>query len=348
MPRRRRSGFTLIELLVVIAIIAILIALLLPAVQQAREAARRTQCKNHVKQIGIAFHNYHDVYTRFPNPGTITLWLGGSGATLGTTTSWPTSILPYLDQTAAYNIYNMSLAASHPSNLASVQTFVSTFVCPSNPSSNRRVSYTIPAGTTLEGIPMASNLTMTNAAPIDYVTLNGVRGDFSSLAYAGHPGGTPDRTGWGTWKISVPGVPSVEDGGEGCRIRDITDGTTNTVLVGESVGRNELLRTGHVRVPLSDPEAQAQSVAAGGAWADPLNGECWVEGRLYDGTPGADGGPCAVNCSNYRCAGMYSYHEGGVHILLGDGSVRFLSENVGQIVLASLITRAGGEILGEF
>ncbi len=101
-------------------------------------------------------------------------------------------------------------------------------------------------------------------------------------------------------------------------------------------------------MPLSDPEAVAHSLTGGGAWADLFNGELWVEGRLYDGTPGSDGGPCAINCSNYRGAGMYSWHTGGVQVLLCDGSGRFISENIAQSILAGLVTCQKGEVLGEF
>ena len=107
LTRKKNSrGFTLIELLVVIAIIAVLIALLLPAVQQAREAARRSQCKNNLKQIGLAFHNYHETYNMFASPSTIGLTVS-TGLVIRNGTSWCTAILPYIDQGPAYNLYNM-------------------------------------------------------------------------------------------------------------------------------------------------------------------------------------------------------------------------------------------------
>ena len=102
---------------------------------------------------------------------------------------------------------------------------------------------------------------------------------------------------------------------------------------------------------MTDPEAQAQAISGGGAWADVFSGENWVAGRLYDGTDSGSsdgGGPCAVNCSNFRGAGLYSWHTGGAQILLCDGSVRFISENLSQTVLGALITSQSGEVVGEF
>lgn len=343
---RRASGFTLIELLVVIAIIAILIALLLPAVQQAREAARRTQCKNNLKQMGLGFHNYHDTFRTFPKPAIVGITVS-SGLIVEQAASWATMLLPYTDQATVYNLYDSNQSPMDAVNVPATETILSMYLCPSTPRHNQIVSYTIPAGTSLGGgfPPTGFNWSFRGGAS-DYSTLNGVRGDFSRAAYApGSPGGT--RHGWGTWAIAVLDLPQFSDAGEGCMIRDVTDGTSNTIQIGEVANRNDLFRDGS-RIDPPDPEAIAQSLTGGGAWADPFNGELWVEGRLYDGTPGADGGPCAVNCSNYRGAGLYSWHTGGAQILLCDGSSRFLSENIGQSVLAGLITSQKGEVLGEF
>lgn len=128
-------------------------------------------------------------------------------------------------------------------------------------------------------------------------------------------------------------------------MRDITDGTSNTILVGETCNRTALYRKGKL-VPLSDPYAAAQAMNGSGTWADIFKGDTWVSGVLFDGAGGD--GPCAINCSNARTAGLYSWHTGGATVTLADGSSRFISENISAYTLASLITRAGGEVMGEF
>ena len=349
--RRRRRGFTLIELLVVIAIIAILIALLLPAVQQAREAARRTQCRNNMKQIGLALHNYHDAYRTFPLPALLT-FDGATGATR-TTNVWSLAILPYIDQAPLYNIYNFDFSCYDAVNQTAVQTPLAAYVCPSNPSADRRINSTIP-GAAL-GLP--GNLVLVNAGPSDYISTNQVQDEFVRASGL-DPTATQNRDGWGLGGIVVLGAPAAaQTPPEGSRIRDITDGTSNTTLIVEMAARNDLFRNGRPVSP-PDPEAALQASAGGGAWAEPLNGSWQVSGRLFDGT--SDRGPCAINCSNARnsslhpgdlarwAAGMYSFHVGGAHALFADGSVHFLSENTDGAVFASLVSRGGEEVIGEF
>ncbi len=346
---RSRRGFTLIELLVVIAIIAILIALLLPAVQQAREAARRTECKNNLHNMGLAFHNYHDTFNSFPKPAIAGLTIG-SGMNLISGASWGTMLLPYLDQAPVYNIYNTSLGPISPANVPATKNILQVFLCPSA-IRNNLVQYTIPAGVDLDGsgpLPPTGSAWMFQGGASDYAPLTGVRGDFANIAYAGFPGGAGgNRHGWGTWAICVLDFPQFSDGGRGARIRDITDGTSSTIQIAEVASRNALYRRATLVAP-PDPEAVAQQLIGGGAWADLFSGELWVEGRRDDGTSSGNGGPCAINCSNYRGAGLYSWHEGGAQILLCDGSARFISENIGAQVLAGLITSQKNEIVGEF
>ncbi len=124
-------GFTLIELLVVIAIIAILIALLLPAVQQAREAARRTQCRNNMKQMGLALHNYESTFSKFPSAGEFTIRQGNYWRSF-TPTSTFTQMLPYIDQAPLYNQFNMSLHYTNVANQVAAKTAIPAFLCPSN------------------------------------------------------------------------------------------------------------------------------------------------------------------------------------------------------------------------
>ena len=344
--KRLKSGFTLIELLVVIAIIAILIALLLPAVQQAREAARRTQCKNNMRQIGLAFHNYHDTHSRFPQPSMIGLTVS-TGLIIRSGASWCTMLLPYMEQGNVYNLYNSSLSAYDPANAPAVRTIIPGFICPSVPRSSNLGFMTAPAGLSLGGGFPALGATLTmNGGVLDYDTLDGVRSTFNTVAYTGQ---TPAaaREGWGTWSLSVqdPGMGALSSGGKGGSLRDFTDGTSNTILVGEVCARTALYRKGKL-IPTSDPVAAAQAIVGSGMWADLFKGDTWVSGVLFDGT-GTDG-PCAINCANSRTAGLYSWHTGGAHIALADGSARFISENISAYTLASLITKAGGEVIGEF
>jgi len=343
---KRKRGFTLIELLVVIAIIAILIALLLPAVQQAREAARRTQCKNNMRQIGLAFHNYHDTHGRFPQPSMIGLTVS-TGLVIRSGSSWCTMLLPYIEQANVYALYDTNSSPFTPVNAAAVQTVIPGFICPSVSRPINTYTMAVPAGVDLDGSgpfpPLGAPLNMV-AGVLDYDTLDGVFSGFRDVAYAGQPA-PADRAGWGTWSIRVIDVPAFSSGGKGGNLRDITDGTSNTILVGEVSDRTKLIRKGRT-IPLTDPEAQAQAISGSGTWPDLFKGDTWVGGKLYDGT--GTSGPCAVNCSNFRNAGMYSFHTGGVQVTLADGSARFISENIAAYTLASLITRAGGEVIGEF
>lgn len=345
----RPIGFTLIELLVVIAIIAVLIALLLPAVQQAREAARRTQCKNNLKQIGLAFHNYHEVYGAFPKPAMVTLDVSTGKLRIGQSISWGTAILPYIDQSPVYNQYNTSLSCVDPANAPAVATVIKAFLCPTAPRSSNMTSWTIPAGTVLSsGFPGTIATYSFNGGASDYEVASGVRGTFSSVAYQGTTFNS-DRGAYATWAVTImPTALGLSDGGRSGRIGDITDGSSNTTLIVENTNRNQFYRRGQL-VPVTDPEAAVQAIAAGGGWGDGIfAGDQWISGTGYNGAIGAGGGPCAINCSNASHAGLYSFHVGGAHTLLADGAVRFLSENLSALNLASLITRQGGEILGEF
>ena len=333
---RASRGFTLIELLVVIAIIAILISLLLPAVQQAREAARRTQCRNNMKQMGLAIHNYHDVHLAFPFS-----WMADPSNL--NTNVWGIAILPFLEQGNLYNTMDQRVpyfneanllgfdATALAANLAAIEVPLPVYLCPS--SSAEAVSdYTLPGAAA--GTPF--DLTW-RAARSDYSASSGVRGTFSGLAYANYPGGSGgDRHG----PLRAVGV----DGGPRSSIRDLTDGTSNTILIGERTGSSTIYANNApdaVVTPLAGP-------SNGGGWGDFLNGESWINGALRDGTdPAGDGGPCAINCSNVR-GNYHSFHPGGATFLLGDGSARFISQNIDAFTLASLITAAKGEVVGEF
>ncbi len=354
----RKQGFTLIELLVVIAIIAMLIALLLPAVQQAREAARRTQCKNNLKQIGLGMFNYESSYGRFPLPVFSSCLNGGATGGMLTTTVWSLAILPDIDQANTFNQYDSNLSAFDPANALPVQTVVNTYLCPSTPRASNTVSYANAVAATM--LPFATaTLTLKNAGAIDYISTTEVQPDF-----IGYVNGTTTPVGvWQGWAVggSTSGGVIVNPiyTPNGGRIVDIIDGTSNTLMIGELAGRNSLYYTGNKLQTSATPydDADWQSYFGGGAWADPSNGQWSLTGRLYDGAGAI--GPCTINCSNARSnngnydpehwsAGLYSFHSGGAQVLLCDGSVHFISENISNITMISLVTRQGGEILGEF
>lgn len=208
MPLRRRTrGFTLIELLVVIAIIAVLIALLLPAVQQAREAARRTQCKNNMKQFGLALHNYHDTYSMFP--------IGGffQGANIGTGMSWHVAVLPYMDQAPMYNTFNFNATAyTDATNLAVALRTPPGFYCPSG-----QMNKTQNSGENSGGQATGS---------VHYYGIMGPKGTnpVSGAAYGllANPSG---HGGFSTAGVMARNASR--------RMADIIDGTSNTLAIGE-------------------------------------------------------------------------------------------------------------------
>lgn len=329
----RRSGFTLVELLVVIAIIGILIALLLPAVQAAREAARRAQCQNNLKQIGLALHNYHDSYRRFPPAYVIDTrnlnWC-----------SWAVMILPQLEQGALFDRYDTRVPPMDQagmlghsqtvanSNIDVISTPLSVFLCPSAGHDDLIYQASLPTDAGGPGMPPLD--LSWKAAISDYCLPTGVRGDFANLAYQGNAGG--DRHG-----AMQPTAPFGDGSG---RIADIRDGTSNTFLVGERLGGADIYQRRQKSTAMAP-----YGPANGGGWGDFLNGEHWLQGALCDGTVGPNGGPCGINCTNLRGGGFYAFHDGGCHFLMGDGRVRFVGATVDQAFIAGQITRSKGEVI---
>lgn len=333
---RCRRGFTLIELLVVIAIIAILIALLLPAVQQAREAARRTQCRNNLKQIGLAFHNYHDAfsvltpaYTMSSGPILDSFFGGGiQGPDDANIHLYTEFLLPYIDQAPLYNSINFSQIYMSPMNLspfglgnytynnqAATKTVIPVYICPSTPRAANTLTATLDTGV---GV-----LTWPSGA-MDYSPLGGF---YSTLwnSYIAPIAPQADRNG------------VLSDNHMHFRLDDVTDGTSNTFILYELAGRNDEYRKGRLF---------ASNATSGGGWADITNAENWLKGSSLDGS--VSGGPCAINCTNRAGEGAYSFHVGGIFVLMCDGAVRFMSENVSIGVFADVATPQGGRVTPEF
>jgi prepilin-type N-terminal cleavage/methylation domain-containing protein len=353
--RSARRGFTLIELLVVIAIIAILIALLLPAVQQAREAARRTQCKNNLKQLGLAQHNYHDVAGMFtPNPiGLPTEAAGGRYLQAWLAHSGMVMLLPYVDQAPLYNKldFNSRMDANIAPNTNQTLTTndIAAFKCPSDPGSG--VRYT------------------TNMSSTSYVISAGPAS---------------------SWNMGAqnPGFASLH---KGSNTRDILDGTSNSICMSEArIGTNGGQwivggkRRPEYRVVTGTPLEKAANAAgrrwrntpaeiaqintyyanctsmydAGSGWSGESDeqGRFWALGRVFTGPwfntlVGPNAGPSCDRDSSTTDIDLKtasSHHTGGVHALMADGAVKFISENIDQGTWIGAGSINGSETLGEF
>ncbi len=330
-----KLGFTLVELLVVIAIIGILVGLLLPAVQSAREAARRMQCSNNLKQIGLAFHNYESAFKSFPNS-----WYAGPPVPPYNIHSGLVGLLPFIEQGPLYDRYDSSVSPVNErgpvgvANVAIISTPIPGFICPSAPGGGADRIYNggVPANT----LPGLSQSTW-KAAPSDYSIISGVRNTIANVAYANWGGAGGNREG-ALLQATAASAPRSTIGG-------ITDGTSNTYLMGERTGGGKLYSG---RREVSTPAAVFQGLSAtnGGGWGDPLIGEHWIAGSIRGATslPIAEG-PCAINCTNIRSQGFHSFHTGGAGFLMADGSVQFNSEGIDPFALAARITRAKGEVV---
>jgi prepilin-type N-terminal cleavage/methylation domain-containing protein len=368
---RRNRGFTLIELLVVIAIIGVLVALLLPAVQQAREAARRSQCKNNLKQLGLAIHNYHDAFDQFP---LIMVHLAGLPANrVVNAQSWGAGILPYIDQAPVANIYSANVPFFHANNAAAIRTVIPTHLCPSSPVSETTITVNMPAtdANAAYGVTgfFTSNLSYI-AGRTDYIAPMRLLNGMNFLAQAAGRGVGQqgrDEGMWGDSGISAnnddPATRTSPTNRLGFSVREITDGLSNTIALGEMAGRNFWYGPLKQRMPSSGATSLpdytlAQAYLGGGGWAD-YNNKLVYNAGAFDGTmPPNNTGllRCAMNCSNLRVmasgagngAGFYSFHAGGALVVMADGSVQFLSQTINANTLYSLITRAWGDKVGEY
>lgn len=313
--RKTHHGFTLIELLVVIAVIAILIALLLPAVQQAREAARRTQCKNNLKQLGIAVHNYHDVHSCLPIAD-----VDGTSRAI----SAHARLLPYIDQRPLFQLVDFTVPYNHPRNAAARMTEVQVFRCPSDP-------------TTLPASVGGRNNYYWNAG-------NGI------VMYASGSNGQPAPNGIIYHNTRY-------------RFADVTDGLSNSACLAEkltgdgsngiSTARTDTFRPGTYPNNAAEATSQCEAVDVsdltrqgysnvGGPWLQQYHST-----NQYNHVLQPNGRSCMFPPGRIATTAS-SDHAGGVHVLLCDGSVRFVSETIDLPLWRGLGSVNGGEVLGNF
>jgi prepilin-type N-terminal cleavage/methylation domain-containing protein len=321
------SGFTLVELLVVIAIIGVLAGLLLPAIQQAREAARRMTCSSNLRQFGIALTNYEYTYKILP-PSRISL----TGPTFEQ--SWTSMILPFIEQMRAAANYDKNVNWYARVNDPQTTTQISLFRCPSTDSRRSRPPQSLYNGITAGTRPADSPIW----GYCDYASINAVRN--SSFVVAGLP------------SLQMREVlGALGRGPDGNLLASITDGLSNTAFLTEDAGRPVMFVNGkRANNPRTGNPAFGTSFTADGwGWAD-INGGMSIDGANRNGlqnnntgqvgafTPVNPVGNCFINCTND--SEIYAFHVGGTHVVLGDASIQFLSSNMDPQAFIALLTPA--------
>jgi len=371
---RRRRGFTLIELLVVIAIIAVLIALLLPAVQSAREAARRAQCTNNLKQLGLAVHNYHSTYNALPAE---TMWMGATygaqslSGSWGWNASWPVCLLPNIEQGPLYNAYNQGWASDQPQNSTVGYTAIAAFLCPSD---NQKVRPNYPwapmnyAGN--QGGPgIIRHWSGTIETPFTCSTSNQIPingwgvgtcwwGADSNLAYFGLEGVTDGSSNTALFSEKLLGASTSDPN----PTISASNAKRGIYLLNPS-GAGSTYATGNPTLAIQNIQlcnSQAGTTASNTGW---LLGFSWTLGYPWHGAVNRYdhyNTPNKVTCliqNESTGSGLWggaaglvtptSNHPGGVNVCFTDGSVRFVKDSVGAQAWWAIGTRNGGETLSS-
>ena len=319
---RIRPALTLVELLVVIAIIGVLVSLTLPAVQAAREASRRTQCSNHLKQIGLAIHNYESAFAKLPRA-----WWLETHRWPPNGRPWAVTILPFMELRDVADSIDQHVVATDQTSPASVEIIrqsIGGFLCPSSadPIDTRRY--------TMDVTPAGLPLTATSIAPNDYCATTGVHDEFSDHAY----GGREPFSREGALQVVSATFGGHNDG----TLAAVFDGLSHTFMIGERTGGPTIYHRGVINAVATEHLIGTN----GGGWGDPLNGEHWLRGCPEEGLPWPPiGGKTAINQTNARGYGFHSFHPTGCHFLYVDGSVRFVGQSVNERIIASSITRRG-------
>ncbi|QDU14018.1 putative major pilin subunit [Gimesia maris] len=329
----RPRGFTLIELLVVIAIIAILIALLLPAVQQAREAARRSSCKNNLKQLGLAVHNYNSTFGMLPPVYVIDPNVGDDEGHW----TWSAFIAPYVELGTVYNSFdvgNTPASYAFGRNISAMQQTYAVFRCPSDTGPQKHTD----AGYTIDYFDSSGSRTSNvGVALTNYVASNNNAYHRANKA-SNYKDGTTGGTGafWGN---------------SNCRIRDITDGLSNTILMGErayQIPGNKMIAG--MLFAVRDNLGQGPTCANCTGNTASNQGLLSVAGTTHFGIN-------PTSTSDQANGGYSSLHTGGAQFLMGDGRVQFISENIDNSIASGgivdstferLASIQDGDVIGEY